>query len=764
MWRLGFAGGMALVLALAAALSPDSPQLDRAAAVGIAGLLYATAWLALLGGQGAASAGRRRAALLCDVLLLATLLTIGGAWTAPLYLLLVAAALDHGLRFGPRALPRAAAVAGIAMLAVLATSAFWQSIWPLAAALAALPLAFPLALRPLRRTLLQTQRDARRAYEARHRVLQELDHDFRTPLDAIVGVAKTQFATRVSPEQREGGELVLGAAQSLLRRIGDTLDLAAAEAGALAPQPVDFNLRDGVARVRNALHPLACAKGVALQVEVDEKLPPRLRGDARRLWQILARLLQDGVDRTDQGSVQAAVTIETAGREAFVRSEAAMRGDAWVPGDATKRSEATIRGEAAMRADASVRSDATNRSEAVTRSDAFLRTDASVRGEPVEPVPRATDTKTAAPDAIVLRICVRDTGIDSDEARRRRREAMRAGAQPDVVTALALLLGGRSGIEPNPGGGVHAWVELPLGVPPALPQPDYEGEAKVVAFDDPLVRHRARVRSLRVLLADEPCANRLVLQRLLQRAGHEVVLADDGEQALERIERGEVDAGIAHVRLAGMGGLDVLRYARMLQSGARPLPLALLSADASPALVREAESAGAFAFLPKPVQVPRLLEVLAEMSEAIRAPLAPPAAPAPDANAPAIGLEVVQELIALNLGEGFVASFVEQCLRDAGQCMTEMERCGSVADWEGMREAAHALKGLGQNFAARAVADACDAIVRSGDLLLRNDWRRRVAQLDGLLQSCWRQVRSEMERLALGAHPSVDLDPGTEKR
>jgi hypothetical protein len=61
------------------------------------------------------------------------------------------------------------------------------------------------------------------------------------------------------------------------------------------------------------------------------------------------------------------------------------------------------------------------------------------------------------------------------------------------------------------------------------------------------------------------------------------------------------------------------------------------------------------------------------------------------------------------------------------------------------------------------VADACDPIVRSGDLMLRNDWRRRVAQLDGLLQSCWKQVRLEMERLALRPRPA-DLDPGTEKR
>jgi two-component system sensor histidine kinase RpfC len=723
LWRLGCAGLLAPALALAAAFVPASAELDRAAAVGIAGLLYATAWLGLLGGRGAASAGRRWAALLCDGLVVGALLASGGAQCAPLYLLLVALALDHGLRFGPRALPRAAAVATAAMLAVLAASPFWQSIWPLALALAVLPLAFPLALRPLRRTLLQAQREARRAYEARHRVLQELDHEFRAPLDAIVGVAKTHFATRVSPEQREGGELVLGAAQSLLRRVADTLDLAAAEAGALAPQPVDFNLRDGVARTRNALQPLASAKGVVLQVDVDERLPARLRGDARRLWQMLARLLQDGIDRTEEGSVVAALRA--------CEPDAALRGEFLSARDRGESVESELRG----RASASARW--------MDRGSAPIRT---------------------GPEGLWLRLSVRDTGVDSDEARRRRSEALRAGTQPDLVTALAALLGGRSGIEPNPGGGLHAWIELPLGISPALPEADYEGEAKVVAFDDPLVRHRARVRSLRLLLADEPCANRLVLQRLLQRAGHEVLLADDGEQALERIERGEVDAGIAHVRLAGMGGLDVLRYARMLQSGARPLPLALLSADASPALVREAEAAGAFAFLPRPVQVPRLLEVLSGMSEAIRAPLVAPAAPMPDGNAPAIGLEVVQELIALNLGEGFVASFVEQCLRDAGQCMAEMERCGGVADWEGMREAAHALKGLGQNFAARAVADACDALVRSGDLLLRNDWRRRVAQLDGLLQACWRQVRVEMDRLALGAQSPVDLDPGTEKR
>ena len=55
----------------------------------------------------------------------------------------------------------------------------------------------------------------------------------------------------------------------------------------------------------------------------------------------------------------------------------------------------------------------------------------------------------------------------------------------------------------------------------------------VIAFADPFLRHRARVRSMQILVADDHEANRMVLQRL-QKAGHRVLCVDGGEAVLMR--------------------------------------------------------------------------------------------------------------------------------------------------------------------------------------------------------------------------------------
>ena len=50
----------------------------------------------------------------------------------------------------------------------------------------------------------------------------------------------------------------------------------------------------------------------------------------------------------------------------------------------------------------------------------------------------------------------------------------------------------------------------------------------VIDFADPFLRHRARIKPLRVLVADDHAANRLLLQTVLQKAGHRVMAVDDG--------------------------------------------------------------------------------------------------------------------------------------------------------------------------------------------------------------------------------------------
>jgi two-component system sensor histidine kinase RpfC len=362
-------------------------------------------------------------------------------------------------------------------------------------------------------------------------------------------------------------------------------------------------------------------------------------------------------------------------------------------------------------------------------------------------------------DRVNLRFSVRDTGIGvPDEAKARIFSAFEqvdsgptrrfggTGLGTTIAKTLTELLGGRIGLEDNPGGGTHFWVdlELPLAKEPEALAGEDAGDGKVIAFDDPFVRHRARVRPMRILVADDQAANRLVLQRMLERAGHQPVFAEDGEQALERLERESLDAAIVDLHMPVLDGMEVLRQARVMQAGGTRTPIVVLSADATVDAVREAEAAGAYSFLTKPVVASRLLETLAEIAGGGQ-----DEAPAPRKEvSTALRTDVLEELAGLGLGQGFLRDFSEQCLRDASRCLAEAERAASAGQWEGVREAAHALKGVSENLGAQALVERSTEIMRASDAVLAREWRRYLGVLGTQLEGTAAQVRREVARIA----------------
>ena len=258
---------------------------------------------------------------------------------------------------------------------------------------------------------------------------------------------------------------------------------------------------------------------------------------------------------------------------------------------------------------------------------------------------------------------------------------------------------------------------------------------------------------LRVLVADDQPANRLVLQRLLERAGHAVVFAEDGEQALERLEDEPIDAAIVDLHMPVLGGLDVIKQARVMQAGGARTPIVVLSADATVDAVRDAENAGAFAFLTKPVVASRLLETLAEVaggagdeSTLARKPGIPPT----------LRTDVLEELAGMGLGRDFLAEFADQCLRDASRSLAEAERGAAGGRWESVREAAHALKGVAENLGAQALVERSSELMRSSDAVLAKEWRRTVGSLGTLLEATAVQVRREVARI--GTDPAARGD------
>src|SRR5690606_1033409 len=321
------------------------------------------------------------------------------------------------------------------------------------------------------------------------------------------------------------------------------------------------------------------------------------------------------------------------------------------------------------------------------------------------------------------------------------------GLGTTIAKTLTELLGGRIGLEDNPGGGTHFWVdlELPLAREPTVAGADDAGDGKVIAFDDPFVRHRARIRPMRVLVADDQAANRLVLQRMLERAGHQPIFAEDGEQALERLEQETLDAAIVDLHMPVLDGLEAIRQARVMQAGSARTPILVLSADATVDAVREAEAAGAYSFLTKPVVASRLLEALAEIAGGSQEDALP--APRKELGT-ALRTDVLEELAGLGLGQAFLHDFTEQCLRDASRCLAEAERAASGSQWEGVREAAHALKGVSENLGAQALVERSTEIMRASDAVLAREWRRYLGVLGTQLEGTAAQVRREVARIA----------------
>lgn len=362
-----------------------------------------------------------------------------------------------------------------------------------------------------------------------------------------------------------------------------------------------------------------------------------------------------------------------------------------------------------------------------------------------------------------LRFSVRDTGIGVPDAAKATlfqafeqvdsgptRRFGGTGLGTTIAKTLTELLGGSIGLEDNPGGGTHFWVDLELdvvrgeqaGAPAA-------GEGKVISFDDPFVRHRARVRPMRVLVADDQPANRLVLQRLLERAGHQPVFAEDGDQALDRLEAETLDVAIVDLHMPGVDGLEVIKQARVMQAGGERTPIVVLSADATVDAVRDAEAAGAYTFLTKPVVASRLLDTLAEIAGGAGGEAT---APQRKDLLPSLRTDVLEELAGMGLGTQFLRDFSEQCLRDASRCLAEAERAAAQARWDGLREAAHALKGVSENLGAQALVARSTELMRASDAVLAKEWRRLVGNIGTQLEGTAAQVRSEVARIA--ARPS----------
>lgn len=167
---------------------------------------------------------------------------------------------------------------------------------------------------------------------------------------------------------------------------------------------------------------------------------------------------------------------------------------------------------------------------------------------------------------------------------------------------LISMMGGRLYVDSRPGSGSTFSFTLPVEKAPA---------GKDMAPKDLGLSKTEDLPGLKILVAEDVILNQKLAAQLLVKLGHEVVLADDGQQAVEAFGSQEFDLILMDVQMPGLDGLEATRLIREQEKN-QPgrITIIALTAHAMESDRQRCLAAGMDAYLSKPLQLDALKTAL----------------------------------------------------------------------------------------------------------------------------------------------------------
>ncbi len=160
------------------------------------------------------------------------------------------------------------------------------------------------------RALQAAKESAEAASYAKTRYLSGISHEFRTPLQSILGYAQLLKRDEADGAKRRAIEIIHRSAEHLADLVESLLDVSRIEAGRIELRSEVFSLPELLQQLVAIFQPMAAKKGVVFETHLPSNLPSHIRTDPQRLRQILMKLLSNDAKFTYEGRFSVEVVTE----------------------------------------------------------------------------------------------------------------------------------------------------------------------------------------------------------------------------------------------------------------------------------------------------------------------------------------------------------------------------------------------------------------------------------------------------------------------
>ncbi|HTZ74452.1 MAG TPA: ATP-binding protein [Candidatus Aquilonibacter sp.] len=150
-----------------------------------------------------------------------------------------------------------------------------------------------------------------RASELKSHFLSNMSHEFRTPLNSIIGLSQIlldHLDGELTSEQEKQVKFIRNSAQGLVELVNDLLDLAKVEAGKVNIHPSSFTVESLFAALRGMLRPLLMQNSSINLVFEEPEGIPELYSDEAKVSQILRNFISNALKFTDRGEVRVSIS------------------------------------------------------------------------------------------------------------------------------------------------------------------------------------------------------------------------------------------------------------------------------------------------------------------------------------------------------------------------------------------------------------------------------------------------------------------------